>query len=382
MNAQNTSLQSIAIVGAGIVGLSCALELADRGVRVSLFEKQWPPRGASWAAAGMLAPAFEAIGVAENHPGLFDLCDAGARLWPEWARALETRSGKPSGYHPGPSLAVAFDQVGAEKLAAVQAALAEHALAPTECVSNLGDIDPSVANDAIAALLLPSDGQVDNRLTLDALVTCAERHERIDIRREEIALKWTAGSLDHAGHDATLLTAGWQTGAVTIERDGAPVDIRDLDASLGQIQPIGGQMLSVAPIEGAPRMTLRSGHVYIVPKANRIIIGATSEPGRVLSQSEPDQIAELRAQAIRICPVLEHAPVLESWVGVRPGRANYAPILGQTKLDNVFVASGHFRNGILLAPITAQIIADLVVTGRVSPLAATFAPNAELSERV
>ena len=102
----------------------------------------------------------------------------------------------------------------------------------------------------------------------------------------------------------------------------------------------------------------------------------------MLSQSEPDQIAELRAQAIRICPVLEHAPVLESWVGVRPGRANYAPILGQTKLDNVFVASGHFRNGILLAPITAQIIADLVVTGRVSPLAATFAPNAELSERV
>lgn len=382
MNAQNTSLQSIAIVGAGIIGLSCALELADRGVRVTLFEKQWPPRGASWAAAGMLAPAFEAIGVAENHPGLFDLCDASARLWPEWARALEARSGKPSGYHPGPSLAVAFDEVGAEKLAAVEVALAEHDLAPTDCTTNLSDIDPSVANDAIAALLLPSDGQVDNRLTLDALVTSAEMHELIDIRGEEVALKWTAGGLDHAGHDATLLTAGWQTGSVAIERDGTSVDIRDLDPHLGEIQPIGGQMLSVAPIEGAPRMTLRSGNVYIVPKANRIIIGATSEPGRVLSQSEPDQIAELRDQAIRICPVLEQAPVLESWVGVRPGLKNYAPILGQTQLDNLFVASGHYRNGILLAPITAQIIADLVVSGRVSPLASTFAPHAEISEQV
>ena len=79
MNAWNTPIDSIAIVGAGIVGLSCALELADRGVRVTLFEKQWPPRGASWAAAGMLAPAFEAVGVADNHPGLFELSDASER---------------------------------------------------------------------------------------------------------------------------------------------------------------------------------------------------------------------------------------------------------------------------------------------------------------
>lgn len=382
MSAQNPSIQSIAIVGAGIVGLACALELADRGVRVTVFEKQWPPRGASWAAAGMLAPAFEAVGVTENHPDLFELCDASARLWPEWARALEARSGKPSGYHPGPSLAVATDDGGAQKLIAVQAALAQHDQAPTDCFSTLHDVEPSVSRDTIAALLLPSDGQVDNRLTLEALMACVNAHERIEVRVESFGLTSKNRVIDHAGHDATLLTAGWQTGDVRIDHDGDRRDIRDLDPVLDDIQPIGGQMLSVAPLPGGPRLTLRAGHLYIVPKADRIIIGATSEPGRTLAEPEPDQIADLLAQAIRICPALENAQVLESWAGVRPGRNNHAPLLGRTRLDGVFVASGHFRNGILLAPITAQIMADQILDGRVSRLASAFAPHADVSAQV
>ncbi|MEL6415298.1 MAG: FAD-dependent oxidoreductase [Pseudomonadota bacterium] len=382
MSSGNPSIQSIAIIGAGIVGLSCALELADRGARVTLFEKQWPPRGASWAAAGMLAPAFEAVGLAENHRSLFELCDASARLWPDWAQSLEARSGKPSGYRPGPSLAVATDEHGAQRLTAVKAALAEHDHAPIDCFSNLHSIEPSVASDAIAAILLPSDGQVDNRLTLEALVACVDAHERIDVRIEDYLLSSKNNVLDHGTHGATLLTAGWQTGAIKIEQDGERRDVRDLEPVLNDIQPIGGQMLAVAPIEGGPRMTLRAGHVYIVPKADRIIIGATSEPGRVLSMPEPDQIAALRSEAIRICPVLEKAPVLDSWAGVRPGRKNHAPLLGRTSLDDVFVASGHFRNGILLAPITAQIMADLILNGRVSPLASAFAPYADVSAQV
>ena len=382
MSVHDSSIQSIAVVGAGIVGLACALELADRGVHVTLFEKQWPPRGASWAAAGMLAPAFEAVGVAGNHPDLFKLCDASARLWPEWAKALEARSGKQSGYHPGPSLAVAIDEESARKFTALQTALAEHDRRPTECFAKLDEIEPSVASDAIAALLLPSDGQVDNRLTLEALVACANAHDLIEVRIGDVELALNNRSVDHAGHDATLLTAGWQTGDVTIEHDGERRDIRDLDPVLDDIQPIGGQMLAVAPIPGGPQMTLRAGHLYIVPKADRIIIGATSEPGRALLQPEPEQIADLFAQAIRICPVLENAPVLESWAGVRPGRKNHAPLLGRTRLDGVFVASGHFRNGILLAPITAQIMADIILDGRASPLASAFAPHADASTQV
>ena len=382
MSANNSSNQSIAIVGAGIVGLACALEMADRGARVTLFEKQWPPRGASWAAAGMLAPAFEAVGVADNHPDLFELCDASARLWPEWARALEARSGKLAGYHPGPCLACATNEDDSRKFSALQAALAQHDQAPTDCFARLHEIEPSVTGATIAALLLPSDGQVDNRQTLEALVTCVTAHERIDVRLDDIELSAEKRVIHHSGHDATLLTAGWQTGAVRIKQDGESRDIRDIEPMLRDIRPIGGQMLSVAPMPGGPQITLRAGHLYIVPKADRIIIGATSEPGRALSVPEPDQIADLLAQAIRICPVLKNAPVLESWAGVRPGRNNHAPLLGQTCLDGVFVASGHFRNGILLAPITAQIIADIILDGRASPLASAFAPYADVSAQV
>ena len=382
MSESPSSLQSIAIVGAGIIGLSCALELADRGIRVSLFEKQWPPRGASWAAAGMLAPAFEAIGVAENHPGLFELCDASARLWPDWASRLETRTGKPSGYNPGPSLAIALDAAAAQKLEAVRQALAGHELAPTNCTPELARIEPSVADEVRSALLLPSDGQVDNRLTLAALVACVEAHERIRVQTSDVPLRRKGTGLDHAGHDATLLTAGWQTGAVKVDGDRDLIDIRQLAPTLSNIEPIGGQMLSVAPIEGGPRMTIRAGHVYIVPKVDRIIIGATSEPGRALTEPTADQIAALRDQAIRICPILETAPVLESWAGVRPGLKNHAPLLGETRIKNLFVAAGHYRNGILLAPLTAQIMADLILDGRSSPLAASFAPGATYEEQV
>src|SRR6056297_3016728 len=109
-------IKSVAVIGAGIIGLSCAIELADRGLAVSLFEPNWPPRGASWAAAGMLAPAFEAAASPGVHADLFQLCDASAQLWPAWARALEAKSGRPSGYRPGPSLAIALNDAQVQHL--------------------------------------------------------------------------------------------------------------------------------------------------------------------------------------------------------------------------------------------------------------------------
>ena len=382
MTVRAPSIRSIAIIGAGIVGLSCALELADRGVRVTLYDKQWPPRGASRAAAGMLAPAFEAIGAADHHPNLFEFCDTSAGLWPDWADRLEKRAQMPSGYHSGPTLAVAFTEAEVEKLKAVRATLSNHPLAPKACLADLHAIEQTVAGHVLAALLLPSDGQVDNRRTMDALVCCVEQHELIKIETESAPLKWSAGGLDHAGHQATLVTAGWQSGAVMVQRNSALVDIRELEPVLGDVQPIGGQMLAVEAIENGPRSTIRAGHLYIVPKSDRIIIGATSEPGRVLDQPKSEQIAELRARAIEICPVLAQANILESWAGVRPGLPNHAPLLGETRVENLFVASGHYRNGILLAPITAQIMGDLIVDGRRDALATKFAPGAELTEQV
>ena len=335
------SVQSVAIIGAGLIGLSCALELADRDIAVTLYEKSWPPRGASWAAAGMLAPAFEAVGVSGGHPDLYELCAESARLWPSWTARLEARSGLSSGYHPGPSLAVALDQDQAEHLKSVEHRLAGSDLAPASCTGSLSDIEPTLSDRVVSGLLLPSDGQADNRRTLSALIRAAECQPNITIKTEPAPLKWRQGRLDHAGHDKTVLTAGWQTGSVMIDDAGRQRDIRTFDPALRAIEPIAGQMLSVEAIENGPKMTIRAGHIYIVPKSDRIIIGATSEPGRILEEPEADQIARLHAKAIEICPVLANAPVLESWAGIRPGLASHAPWIGETAILGVYVASGH-----------------------------------------
>ena len=382
MSNADPNIGSVAIIGAGIIGLSCALALAERDVSVTLYETNWPPRGASWAAAGMLAPAFEAIGVENGHTDLFELCDASMRLWPEWAAKIEKVSGLPSGYHPGPSLAIARTLDEAARLERLATTLADYDFAPSLYKEDLSALDASVTRDAVAALVLPSDGQADNRLTLRALMACIEAHERIEVRIGTAPLRRRGSGLDHAGHDATLLTAGWQSGSVLVQDGAQDLDIRTLDPVLNEIEPIGGQMLAVEAIAGGPKLTLRAGHVYIVPKSDRIIIGATSEPGRVLVQSEAEQIAHLRAQAIAICPILEHAEILDSWAGVRPGLKHHAPLLGETRVPGLFVASGHYRNGILLAPITAQIIADLIVHGETSDLAAAFRPDHQLAAKV
>jgi len=382
MPAHSPSIQSVAIVGAGIIGLSCALALADRDVNVTLYEKQWPPRGASWAAAGMLAPAYEAASAPGTHPRLFDLCHASAALWGQWAAMLEDRSGLPSGYTPGPSLAIALSAAEADRLSRIQAQLAHQTLPPEPCLDRLSAVEPALATPVEAALLLPSDGQVDNRRTLEALIAAVSTDPKITIVTGVPPLRMSSRGVDHAGHGATLVTAGWRSAEVLASSDAPVKTLQDLDPVFAEIEAFGGQMLSVAPIEGGPTMTIRSGHLYIVPKSDRVVIGATTEPGRTDGQTDDQAIHSLRQRAIALCPALEAAPVLETWAGVRPGTRDHAPLLGETRVERLFVAAGHYRNGILLAPITAQIMADLIVAGEVSELASEFAPHARFATPV
>lgn len=367
--------ESISVIGAGIIGLACALELADRGLKVSLYDPNWPPRGASWAAAGMLAPAFEAAGAPDTHPDLFALCLTSARLWPAWAEALETRSGMPSGFVPGPSLAVARDVAQAEHLESIANQLhgpdAPQAIRPDQ----LALFEPAIQAELIAALLLPSDGQVDNRLTMAALIACIHAHPRIEVIEAAAPLTRRSGRSIDAGQCATLITAGWQSAQVAVTTAGAQKRLVDLVPVLDRIRAFGGQMLSLSPVENSPTRPIRCGDLYIVPKQDRIIIGATTEPGRVLSEAEPEMIAHLHARAAEICPALKAAVILDQWAGVRPGTSDHAPILGQIGTETLYIAAGHYRNGILLAPVTAQIMADLIMTGTAQALAPGFAPS-------
>lgn len=382
MSRVSSDLQSIAVIGAGIIGLSSALELADRGAHVTLYETHWPPRGASWAAAGMLAPAFEAAAAPGTHPRLFELCDASARLWPDWSARLETQSGRSAGYFPGPSLAIALTSAEVAKLDAVQSKLSGYDFAPQDCLDRLREVEPAIGANACGALLLPSDGQADNRATLKALLACVEKHEHIDIRIGEAPLRATASGIDHAGHDATLIAAGWRSAKVAIEREKGKAELAALEPLFEDIHACGGQMLAVAPAKNGPRLTVRSGHIYVVPKPDRIIIGATTEPGRTSLTPDPSAIDSLRQAAIEICPALADAKVIESWAGVRPGTRDHAPILGETSIPGLFVAAGHYRNGILLAPLTANIMADLILDQISSDLARAFSPQARFAEQL
>lgn len=358
MTIGECQIQSISIAGAGIIGLSCALELADRGLDVALYEPQWPPRGASWAAAGMLAPAYEAAATPGTHPDLFQLCFESSLLWPKWAANLERRSGRPSGYQPGPTLALASNDNQASHLSAIEKRLSSEATAPQRCLSRLPAIEPAISEGMTAALLLPSDGQADNRLTLEALASITDAHPRIRVLEETLPLSPLRAPLTGGAADAVLVTAGWESG----------------DA-VSEVEPYGGQLLSVTPIPDGPKMAVRCGDLYIVPKHDRIVIGATTEPGRRIYAAEPEIVENLLSRAIQICPPLARADIIETWAGIRPGTKDHAPILGETATPNVFVATGHYRNGVLLAPITAQIMADMIVSGETSMLAKAFSPK-------
>ncbi|MEO0883568.1 MAG: FAD-dependent oxidoreductase [Pseudomonadota bacterium] len=332
---------SIAIIGAGIIGLSSAWALARRGARVSLYDQTWPPRGASWAAAGMLAPAYEAAGEIGAHPRLFELCMQSADLWPCFAADLEAASGIDVGYHPGPTLAVATTEERFRQLESLATDLTRRGircgvLRRAEALTLEGALGPSI----IGAITHETDGQVDNRAVIEALIIACEAS---GVRRVP----------EPPQCDITLETVGWQA-------DGN--------------HPVKGQLLSLTPIETGPRHVVNHGSLYIVPKRDRIVIGATSEPGRSDTAADKQATDALRQQAIALIPDLSKAKTQERWAGVRPATADRAPVFGNPDPSR-FIATGHYRNGILLAPITARLMADMILDGHVSDLAAAFSPD-------
>ncbi len=333
---------SISIIGGGIIGLSCAWEMAQRGASVNVYDKGDYGRGASWAAAGMLAPSYEAaIGHGTAHPRFHELCQQSVQAWPGFAADLQLASGLDTGFMPGPSLAIATDADQVTHLAVLQAVLDRNG---TPCQKLTPDearrLEPALTGTIETALALPSDGQVDNRIVLEALLVACK------------AAGVGFGAPTEAC-DATLYATGWE----------AP-----------NCRPVKGQLLSLERVTGVPQRLIQCGNLYIVPKQDRIVVGATSEPGASDTVSDIGATNALHMRAAALLPVLKDAPVLERWAGVRPMTSDGAPLLGQMENGN-WIAAGHYRNGILLAPITAQLMADMILEGRGSTLAAAFNPQ-------
>ena len=333
----------VIVVGGGIVGLSLAIALRKRGVRVLVLERGEPGREASYAAAGMLADC-----TLETPAALQALATASARMYPEFVHELQDESGMKVDLREHGTILL----ISPEHVSERSAFYAENSLpAP------LSELEPAISGMNIPAVYL-KERSVDPRALVAAALKAA-KHRGVDIS---------------SGATVTdiLLSSGRAAGVRTKKTQyGAPCVVNCAGAWAGTFsthrfptRPVKGQMLAVVcSSPNVLRHVIRAPEVYIVPRTDgRILIGSTLENAGFDKRTNADTIHCMHQKAIRIAPALGQARILEAWAGLRPGTPDDLPILGATSTPGYFVATGHFRDGILLTAVTAYVMAQ-VITG-------------------
>jgi thiazole synthase len=345
----------ILIIGGGIMGLSLAVELQLRGASVTVVSRNFQ-EAAVLAAAGMLAPQSERI-----PPGAMrDLCWRSRDLYPEWTRKLEEISGLSADYWSCGFLAPTYTPRENPELE-------EISLSPAYWLEGdaIHRYQPGLGSEVTGGWWFPEDAQVDNRSLARSLLV-AVRELGITLKEgvtvEGILQKQgrvigvqTSAGVENAQH-YVLATGAWSN-------DLLPVPVF----------PKKGQMLAVRMPELTLKRVLFGVETYIVPRRNgRIIIGATSEDAGFRGGNTPQGIQTLLDRSIRLYPALAHAEIEEFWWGFRPATPDELPILGASHCENLTLATGHHRNGILLAPITAMLLADWILDRQADPLLGHF----------
>jgi len=375
----------VAIVGAGVNGLGIAWHLARAGCPVTVFDAGTAGYGASWAAAGMLAAAAEA------EPGESDLVALGRQsqtLWPDFAEAVKAASGVDPHYRNEGLLIAALTRDEAEKLRFDHDFLRARGL-PVSWLSaaELRQREPHLSRNAVAGLSSPEDHQVDNRRLVTALHGAAvAAGATVREHTPVTAIETSAGR-------ATGVVVGGESHAADIVVLAAGAWSRDLpglpEAVRPPVRPIKGQMLALRMDPAAPllRHVLWAPTAYLVPRRDgRLLVGGTVEERGFDESLTAGGVYALLEAAWRAIPAVEDLPIDEFWVGFRPGSRDDAPILGPSALDGLWLATGHHRNGILLAPLTAAAIsADILGQPPVADLSpftpARFAARTPAPER-
>jgi glycine oxidase len=371
MPNQVSKRDEIVIIGGGAIGLSIGWRLAAAGRRVTIFERGEAGRGASWAAAGMLAAGVEA------EPGELDLLALNRRsqeLWPAFAAELEHAAGMAVGLRREGTLVVALNRDDAAQLRFNYDFQRQHGVA----LEWLGTREtharePHLHPGLVAAVLSPGDQQVDNRLLVEALkrAFCAaggNLREHMPVEAIDASAGRAAGVCVNGERyvaDIVVLAAGAWSGQI----GGVPRHL--------PVRPVKGQMLALRMDAAAPllRHVVWAPKAYLVPRADgRLIVGATTEERGFDQNLTAGGVLALLEGAWRAVPGIEELPIDEMWVGFRPGSRDDAPMLGPSGVDNLVIATGHHRNGILLTPVTAEVVARYVLDGSLDPIARPFAP--------
>jgi glycine oxidase len=368
----------VLVVGGGIVGLVTAWRAAGRGLSVTVLDPE-PGGGAAQVAAGMLAA------VTELHHGeqtLLALNLESARRYPDFVAELSEATGHDLGYRRCGTLAVALDaddRAHLRELHALQArsGLSSEWLSGRECRR----LEPLLAPGVRGGLRVDGDHQIDPRRLAAALVVACERAGVVFHRA------W-AGRLTLSGDratgvvtdDGTALTAGQvvlAAGSSSGRLAGVP------DAVLPPVRPVKGQVVRLAvPERYAPflsrtvRAVVRGSQVYLVPRENgELVLGATSEELGWDTTVTAGGVYELLRDAHELVPGITELPLTETRAGLRPGSPDNAPLLGPTGLAGLLLATGHYRNGVLLTPVTGDVMADVLTTGVLPAEARPFSPR-------
>src|SRR5216683_1186392 len=350
----------VAIAGGGVIGAAIALDLSRAGLRVAIFDRQQPGQEASWASAGILSPAPENPGMIAMVP----LGKASLSLYPEFIARVEEISGKSAGFRPKGTLEALFSQDAKAELSTIIAL--HHGLglkAEPLRAEDARELEPALSAEVEAAVLRPDEASVDNRALTSAVLEAAERSGAeifsgngareiwntgkrcagLVVRTEKVEAKWT------------IIAAGCFSAT-----------IKDV-AAYAPVRPVKGQMAALSAEDLMIERVLWSDKVYLVPRNDgRIIAGATVERVGFDKRTTAGGIQKILSAAIELAPGLANARVEETWAGLRPDSPDHLPILGPTDVEGLLMATGHFRSGILLTPITARLVREWITEQRVS----------------
>lgn len=357
----------VIVVGAGVIGCAVAYELARRGADVHVLDNRAPGRGATFASAGILAPAVEG-----HNPDLLHLTSCSLAAYDDFITRVRRDSGIDVEYARTGTLQVAFTSEQAVVLAESAARLVASGIAH-EMLDAAGAraLEPQVSSAVTSALHVPTQGFVGAEQLVSALVQAAARRgatvvasrvERIEDTPNGAAVVTSRERLDA---DAVIVATGsW---SVDSPRSAGP----------GPVKPIRGQLLHLQVEEPIASSVLWGPDCYIVPWRNRTtLVGATVEDVGFDESATVEGVRSLLTAAVAVAPALDRARFLEVRVGLRPKTEDELPAIGRSStMHHVFYATGLYRNGVLLAPLTATMLADLVVEGREHPDLARVPPD-------
>ena len=350
----------VVIVGGGVIGLTIARALALRGVRdVCLVERGNLGTEASWAAAGMLLPQVEA----DSQDVFFELACKSRDLYPAFAAALREETGIDVELDTTGTLYLALTEHDHEEIEKryewqTRAGLAVERLSAAEA----RELEPCISESTLGALRFPKDIQVENRRLLSALANSVKKLGVTIATQTSVAAVLLEGNRVHGVQTAR----GTISSATVVIAAGSWSSFIEPRPPIPTIEPVRGQMVCLEAKPQLTRHVIYSPRGYLVPRQDgRLLAGSTSEHAGFAKCVTAGGIASVLRNALEISPAIADLPLADTWAGLRPHAPDGLPVLGPCgEIDGLFCATGHYRNGILLAPLTGELISEAIVSSQ------------------